>query len=183
MSKYTPVSRLAMCKICDAPIEQASKGRPKLYCSTRCRMRAQTLGVQQKLEGRERQCAVTGCLRPAVKNDLCNMHDLRVKKTGDPGGPHRMFREPGTGNINPLNGYLDITKNGRKQGEHRWVMEEMLGRRLLPEENVHHKNGDRLDNRLENLELWSKSQPPGQRVADKLAWARELIALYGDTKL
>lgn len=57
-------------------------------------------------------------------------------------------------------------------------MQEHLGRALLPAENVHHINGLRQDNRLENLELWSTSQPCGQRVSDKLAWAREFIATY-----
>jgi hypothetical protein len=57
-------------------------------------------------------------------------------------------------------------------------MEECLGRELRGEENVHHINGVRDDNRLENLELWSSSQPPGQRVADKVAWAKEILALY-----
>ena len=65
-----------------------------------------------------------------------------------------------------------------RQYQHRVVMEEMLGRPLLPEENVHHKNGDRKDNRPENLELWSTSQPPGQRVEDKVMWAKEILALY-----
>jgi len=58
-------------------------------------------------------------------------------------------------------------------------MEEHLGRKLLPNENVHHLNGNRQDNRLENLELWSTHQPQGQRVRDKIAYAKEIIALYG----
>lgn len=57
-------------------------------------------------------------------------------------------------------------------------MEQHLRRELLPGENVHHKNGNKQDNRLENLELWVKFQPNGQRVADMLAWAHEVIARY-----
>lgn len=70
---------------------------------------------------------------------------------------------------------------GRHQvAEHTIVMEQIIGRPLRKGESVHHKNGVRHDNRPENLELWVKSQPAGQRVSDMLAWAKEIIAIYGD---
>ena len=69
---------------------------------------------------------------------------------------------------------------GREVLEHRLVMEQRLGRELRPEETVHHLNGQRADNRPENIRLFSSRHGPGQAVEDKIAFAIEMLTLYPD---
>lgn len=95
---------------------------------------------------------------------------------GYKGRKHRPINE--NGHVHST-GYRRLHfRGGKKAYQHRVLMEKLLGRPLRKGENVHHKDGDRLNNAPDNLELWSKMQPPGQRVVDKVQFAVEILTLY-----
>lgn len=121
-------------------------------------------------------CEVCGVrLTNGVVGSLCREHwGQRVREAAKPAR-----RKIGGGYV-ILTGHADHP-NARSRGavlEHVKVMSEMIGRALVPGENVHHINGVRDDNRPENLELWNTHQPKGQRVPDKVQWAKEILSLY-----
>ena len=137
-------------------------------------------------------CLFSACDRQQWARGYCTGHYSRLYKSGelqrlrpwqqrktdlDPEDPLTWNRTYNKDGYVRLRGQFQGVK--RSVFEHRHVMEQHLGRPLLPEETVHHINGVRDDNRIENLELWSGSQPRGQRVEDKLEWAKEILKLYG----
>jgi hypothetical protein len=86
-------------------------------------------------------------------------------------------RDKGHGSITKQ-GYVAIQISGVHYLQHRLIMSEFLGRNLQSDEQVHHKNGNKQDNRIENLELWSRRQPTGQRITDLVEYAREILTRY-----
>ena len=138
--------------------------------------------------GRRRQpevCTVADCSRPAHAKGYCGTHYKRAVKHGEV--RHDLPIRLTTGDGWLSHGYWNVavppesrhlTNGETKIGEHRLVMALHLGRALRPGEVVHRINGNRTDNRLENLELWSTSHPKGQRIEDKVRHAIELLRHY-----
>jgi len=118
-----------------------------------------------------RRCQVCNKALRSAQKRFCSKP---CQHAGHSGEGHPCYKG---GSIN-ASGYATVKRKGRDVLMHRIVMEEMLGRSLLPNENVHHKNGVRTDNRPENLELWVRTQPCGQRPEDLVNWAKEILALY-----
>lgn len=66
--------------------------------------------------------------------------------------------------------YKTIQVNGKQVRLHRYLMEQKIGRRLEFNEIVHHVNGNKWDNRIENLELVSRSEHIKMHPEISQAW-------------
>lgn len=165
-------------------------GRPQPYCSRKCAYKSfgwevtegtptficegcgKTAERQRHMKGgtrtggwnyRPKHCSQT-CFHQSLASDF--------EKKRTECGPI------GNGFVN-RDGYRVFKMGGGKAvKEHRYEMEKHLGRPLRGSENVHHVDGNRSNNQIDNLELWVKTQPCGQRVTDRVAAALELMHSY-----
>ncbi len=174
-----------LCSVEGCETKHGSKG----YCNNHY---AQWRRLGDPLASKPRKeradCAAELCQRKAQTHSYCDTHKRWLDRTGDANvrppqkrtGPRPGSRKRPITTKNYVLIYVTnhpFFKDGN-QMQHRVVMAESLGRTLMPLETVHHKNGNRQDNRLENLELWSSAQPAGQRVDDKVDFALELLTQY-----
>ena len=155
--------KTAICVTCGNTFEK--KYRKQIACSVDCGNRAksanktvicQTCNTEfERPHGKmrmycSRTCAMTGRYRKG---------QIRQRAEGE--------------TISHSSGYIQQKSDGKWIMQHRLVMEQIIGRPLKRDERVHHKNGNRQDNRPENLELWvgverSKKDPHGVRLVDQV---------------
>lgn len=134
-------------------------------------------------------CKNEFCNRLSYCREFCRSCYVKLLKGIDPIedlDPSIEKINNGPGWINN-NGYVVLNRRGHwasgKRGyimEHRLVMSEHLDRKLEQYETVHHKNGNRQDNDILNLELWCSRHPKGQRATDLLQWADFIYEKYGN---
>jgi hypothetical protein len=182
---------MKICLVDDCPLRAKGKG----FCEKhllRFRKYGDPLAGGRFRTKQQGECKVDGCVNLQRSSNLCSKHIQRLRMHGDLDFT-KQSKEYGSGKdwYTGKDGYVlrwagrdhpNATGHGNLY-QHRDVMANIIKRPLQSNENVHHVNGDRSDNRAENLELWSKNQPAGQRVEDKvLAAARLIIMSYDDAR-
>lgn len=186
-----PKAQLRTCELCGETFSQL-RGAPARWCKP-CRPEVARIKAKQwfrdnpdrilnhksrdpeymkSYRAKRPPCTAVDCLKPGTYGDgLCDTHHSRLMRTGTIADPKP--RQYPRISINAHGYRMVLTGPNARIGEHRLVVEAVLGRPLEAHENVHHKNGIRHDNGLQNLEVWVKPQPSGQRPEDLADWVVE----------
>lgn len=166
------------CVVCGKEhLSKSSSAYVRKYCSYKCQM-------VEKSQKSKVDCVCIFCGNHYIKRR--GEFNKRTPKFCSRNCQHSWRREKYLPNkkdgwVLDVNGYYTKTRWAERKGVQRkcrYVMEQFLGRKLTSQESVHHQNGIKTDDRIENLELWASNHPAGQRVSDKIAWAIQLLEMY-----
>lgn len=168
---FCKARRMVACDGCGEQYER--KVRTQRACSPEC---------ADKLKTANRECVCEQCAEKFVrphgkKQRFCSRSCALKARNMQSGGV-----QPSGATRTHTSGYLLEKVGNQWVMQHRLVMEQFLGRKLLPRERVHHRNGKRDDNRVQNLEIWTlrganKKDPPGLRLRELLDQVIEHPAL------
>ena len=184
------------CKTCGSPFSRNAGelrsyhkqfGKDPMYCSLNC----SAIGRKSV---KTRPCAVCGTEFTTTghskgRTDTCSdpcRRELQRRKLIATVEAERPFETREMSRNVTRDGYIRMRfpgqngVKGREVLEHRYIMEQHIGRELRKGETVHHVNGVKTDNRIENLELFDSRHGPGQRVVDQVAFAVDILTDYAD---
>ena len=152
-----------ICPICNQAAGLTARKKQKKYCSMSCRSKGQD--KTNRKNGEYIPCSICGNIKyfsRSYLNKANNKHGMyfcgkicsdKSKKTGlIPVG----FKKKNNKKEN--HPYVLKMFNGKRYRLHRLVMQEFLGRKLESWEQVHHINGDKKDNRIENLTIVTRQE-------------------------
>lgn len=180
--KHPAVIAPRECPGCGVTYQPRRHAHNQKFCSKACALKSAQKIASERSGAEDRKCERCGKTFRYRRTGNAGRYCSRTcYYAGDSGNKSAVWKG---GRVARSDGYVSVYVKGddgklRYVPEHRVVMEQHLGRRLHPDENVHHKNGVKDDNRLENLEIWTHVHPQGQRVDDKVEFAVMILKRYG----